>query len=273
MKTKSAGRIASYIILAIVTFVAVFPFYLMVIMCTRDSQEIITKIYLLPGANLLKNAAMVISSGFFLFYWNSFYIAVLSAALGVFISALAGFALAKYDFRLKGAFQNFVLLVMMIPFGVAIVGYLIEMKTFGWTNTHLPLIIAGMISPYGVYLLTQFAKDGFPTEIMESARIDGCSEPRIFFNFFLPFTRAACLTLFLLIFVFSWNNFLIPLVFISKQNMYTIPLGIYAVGNQFRQEYGARLFALTLSTIPMLAIFAFNSKRLIRGLTAGAIKG
>lgn len=273
MEKNKISRIVSYIVLSIVTIISVFPFYMMIIMSTRENQEIVTKLNLFPGTHLIDNAEMVIKSGFFLFYWNSFYIAIISSVLGVLISAMAGFALAKYQFKLNKFFSNFVLLVMMIPFGVSIVGFLIEMRTFGWSNTHLPLIIAGMISPFGVYLLAQFAKDGFPTEIMESARIDGCSEPMIFFKFFLPITRAACLTLFLLIFIYSWNNFLIPLVFITKQNMYTIPLGIFAVGNQYRQEYGARLFALTLSTIPMLVIFAVNSKNLIRGLTAGAIKG
>jgi cellobiose transport system permease protein len=273
MKRTKVGNFVSMVILIIVTFLSIFPFYMMIIMSTHDSQDVVSKLHILPGAYFLYNAAEVFKSGFMVFYWNSFYIAFLSAALGVLISAMAGFALAKYKFKFQKALFNFVLLVMMIPFGVSIVGFLIEMKSFGWSGTHLPLIIAGMISPYGVFLLTQFAMDGFPSEIMESARIDGCSEPRIFFSFFLPFTRAACITLFLLIFVYSWNNFLIPLVFISNQNLYTVPLGIFALGNQYRQEYGARLFALTLSTVPMITIFAVNSKSLIRGLTAGAIKG
>ncbi len=273
MRKIKLRRMASYVVLGLVTLVAIFPFYMMIIMSTRESQDIVTKLHLLPGTQVGYNAAMVIRSGFLRFYFNSFYIAVTSSAAGVLISAMAGFALAKYDFKLRSFFNDFVLLVMMIPFGVSIIGFLIEMRSFGWSNTHLPLIIAGMVSPYGVFLLTQFAKDGFPTEIMESARIDGCGEFGIFTRFFLPFTKAACLTLFLLIFIYSWNNFMIPLVFINKQSMYTIPLGIFAVGNQYRQEYGARLFALTFSTVPMLIIFAINSKTLIRGMSAGAIKG
>ena len=273
MKRTKTRNIVSMIILAAATVISIFPFYMMVVMSTRESQDVVTKIHLVPGTAFIHNAVEVFKSGFMVFYWNSFYIAVVSSVLGVLMSAMAGFALAKYRFRMRNALFNLVLLVMMIPFGVSIVGFLIEMKSFGWSGTHLPLIIAGMISPYGVFLLTQFAIDGFPTEIMESARIDGCTEPGIFFKFFLPFTRAACITLFLLIFIYSWNNFLVPLVFINKQSLYTVPLGIFALGNQYRQEYGARLFALTLSTVPMIAIFGINSKSLIRGLTAGALKG
>ena len=273
MTSRAFRRVFTYIVLITVTFIAVYPFYMMTIMSTHESQDIVTQIHFAPGKELLNNAVMVFESGFLRFYWNSFYVAVLSAGIGTLMSAMAGFALGKYQFRLNRFFFNFVLLVMMIPFGVSIVGFLIEMRSLGWSNTHIPLIISGMVSPYGVFLLTQFAKDGFPTEIMESTRIDGCSEPRIFIQFFLPFTKAACMTLFLLIFIYSWNNFMIPLVFINQEKLYTVPLGIFAVGNQYRQEYGARLFALTLSTIPMLVVFSINAKSLIRGLTAGAIKG
>ena len=270
------SRIFNYIsiaILSLITIVSIFPFYMMVIMSTHESQDVVSKLSLLPGTNLLINAKQVFASGFLRFYWNSFYIAALAGILGVLMSAMAGFALAKYEFRLQKTIFNAVLGIMMIPFGVSIIGFLIEMKSFNWSNTHLPLIVSAMISPYGVFLLTQFMKDGFPKEIMESARIDGCTEMGIFFRLALPFTKSACVTLFLLIFMYSWNNFLMPLIFVNKETMYTIPLGLFALGNQYRQEYGARMFALTLATIPLLVIFAVNSKSLIRGLTAGAIKG
>lgn len=273
MKKIKISTIISSIILIISTVMAIFPFYMMMIMSTRTNQQIITKLYMTPGNQMINNAKMVFKSGFLLFYWNSFYIAVASAVIGVLFAAAAGFAISKYTFRFSKVMQSIILVVMSIPFGVSIVGFLIEMKNLGLSNTHLPLIISAMISPYGVFLFTQFAKDSFPTEIMESARIDGCNELKIFFKLFLPFTRSACVTLFLMIFMYSWNNFLTPLVFINKQEMYTIPLGIFALGNQYRQEYGARMFALTLATIPILVIFAINSKSLIRGLTSGAIKG
>ncbi|MDF2613038.1 MAG: sugar transporter ATP-binding protein [Clostridia bacterium] len=273
MKKIKISTILSMIILIAATIMAIFPFYMMTIMSTRTNQQIITKLYMLPGNQLINNAKMVFESGFLMFYLNSFYIAVSAAVIGVLFSAAAGFAIAKYTFKANRLMQNMILIIMSIPFGVSIVGFLIEMKNLGLSNTHLPMIISAMISPYGVFLFTQFAKDGFPTEIMESARIDGCNEMTIFYKMFLPFTRSAAVTLFLMIFMYSWNNFLTPLVFINKQSMYTIPLGIFALGNQYRQEYGARMFALTLATIPILIIFAVNSKSLIRGLTSGAVKG
>lgn len=246
---------------------------MMVMMSTHESQDVVTRLSLYPGKYVLHNAKQVFESGFLLYYWNSFYVAFLAGIIGVLMSAMAGFALSKYEFKLQKTIFNLVLGVMMIPFGVSIIGFLTEMRNFGWSNTHLPLIVSAMVSPYGVFLLTQFMKDGFPKEIMESARIDGSSEFGIFFKMALPYTISACVTLFLLIFMYSWNNFLIPLVFVNKASMYTVPLGLFALGNQYRQEYGARMFALALATIPMIIIFAVNSKSLIRGLTAGAIKG
>jgi cellobiose transport system permease protein len=270
---KKISDIISLVILIIISIISIFPFYMMIVMATRESQDVITRLNLFPGRYMLTNAKMVFESGFIRFYWNSFYIAFLAAAFGVLMSAMAGYALAKFEFRLQKPIFNIVLGVMMIPFGVSIIGFLIEMNNFGWSNSHLPLIVSAMVSPYGVFLMSQFMKDGVPKEIIESARIDGSSEAGIFFRHALPLTKAASVTLFLLIFIYSWNNFLIPLVFVNKQTMYTIPLGLFALGNQYRQEYGARMFALMLATIPMLVIFAVNSKSLIRGLTAGAIKG
>jgi cellobiose transport system permease protein len=257
----------------IISLVSIFPFYMMVMMSTHESQEVVSRLNLFPGQYLYHNAKQVFESGFLRFYWNSFYVAVLAGILGVLMSAMAGYALSKYDFKLRNTIFNLILAVMMIPFGVSIIGFLTEMRSFGWSNTHLPLIVSAMISPYGVFMLAQFMKDGFPKEIMESARMDGCSELGIFFKLALPYTRPACVTLFLLIFMYSWNNFLMPLIFVNKETMYTIPLGLFSLGNQYRQEYGARMFALTLATIPMLIIFALNSKSLIRGLFAGAVKG
>lgn len=267
------STILSYGVLIMVSIAAVFPFYLMTIMSTHSNSEITSSLNLLAGKYLIDNAKAVLATGYLRFYWNSFYIASVSALLGVFFSALAGFALSKYNFKGRNLIINFVLATMMVPFGVSIIGFLIEMKNLGWINTHLPLIVPSICSSYGVFLFTQYMKDGIPFEVIESARIDGCAEFKIFLQMAVPFSRAVCITLFLLIFIYSWNNFLTPLILINKEKMYTIPLGIYMLGNQYRQEYGERLFALVLSTIPMLAVFALNSKSLIRGLTAGAVKG
>ena len=162
---------------------------------------------------------------------------------------------------------------MMIPFGVSIVGFLIEMNAIGLSKTHIPIIISTICSSYGVYMMVQFMEEGIPTEVLESARIDGASEPRIFWSLALPFIKPAALTLFVLLFMNSWNNFLVPLIFINKESMFTVPLGVFTLGNQYSQEYGARMLALAVATIPTLLIYIFNSKYMEQGMTVGAVKG
>ena len=141
MKTNKVGEILSKCILIGITILAIIPFYLMTIMSTHESQDVVTKLHLLPGEYFIHNAEQVFKSGFLRFYWNSFYIAVSAAFIGVLMSAMAGYALSKYQFKLRKAIFNFVILTMMIPFGVSIVGYLIEMRALGLTNTHVPMIV------------------------------------------------------------------------------------------------------------------------------------
>jgi cellobiose transport system permease protein len=103
--------------------------------------------------------------------------------------------------------------------------------------------------------------------------LDGCSDIGIFTRIILPVIRPALITLFMLFFLWSWNNYLTPLVLINKEKLYTIPLAISLLSSEYRTDYSARILALALSTIPILIMFAFGSKHLIRGLVGGSIKG
>lgn len=269
---KNRKYIGSKIVLILVTLISIFPFYMMVIMSTHSSHDIITQINLLPGDSLLHNVRLLADKGFGRFYWNSFYTSLISAAAGTLVSAMAGYALSMFRFRLKGFLTGFVMCTMMIPFGVSIVGYMIEMRAMNLSNTHFPIMICIIVSSYGTYLMLQFMKSNLQVSIVESARIDGAGELRIFFSIVLPYIKASVSTLFLVLFLSSWNNFFVPMVFLNKTELFTLPVGIFTVGNQYNAEYGQKIFSLLLSTVPMLVIFAINSKTLIRGLTAGAVK-
>lgn len=270
---KKIKKLLLYLVLALISIISLVPFYLMVVMGTHSHYEISTSLQTFFGSYFLDNWKKVWEAGFLRFYFNSFYIAVISAGLAVLFSSLAGFALAKYEFKGKKFFFHAILATMMIPFGVSIVGFLIEMNKLGLSQTHIPIIISTMCSSYGVYMMLQFMKGGIPNEVIESARIDGASEPRIFFSLAFPFAKPAAMTLFVLMFMNSWNNFLVPLIFINREEMFTVPLGIFTLGNQYSQEYGARLLALSVATIPTLIIYCFNSKYMEKGMTVGAVKG
>ncbi|MEG1515458.1 MAG: carbohydrate ABC transporter permease [Clostridia bacterium] len=265
--------ILRYLPLIILCVITITPFYMMLVMSSHSASSIGTQLNLWFGGDFLKNATTVFSSGFLRFYWNSFYIAVIASVGGCLLASMAGYGIAKYRFRFKKAIMNFTIMVMMIPWAVSIIGYIMEMRGLGLTDSHIPVILPALISPYGVFLMTQFFGSSVPNEIIESARLDGCGEFHIFLQIAIPFTRSALITLFLLIFLFSWNNFFFPLIFISKTSMFTIPLGVFSLSNQYQADYGAQMFALSLATIPLLIVFIINSKNLIKGLSAGAVKG
>lgn len=162
---------------------------------------------------------------------------------------------------------------MMIPGHLGLIAYVMEMKWFHLNNTHAPLILAGLNNAFGVFFMTQFIRSSVPTEVIESARIDGCSEPAILTRIVVPFLMPAISTLGLISFLGSWNGYLLPLVTINKPELYTLPLGIANLSTVFRTDYSASILGLTLGTLPLIILFLFGSKTLVRGLTGGAVKG
>ena len=121
--------------------------------------------------------------------------------------------------------------------------------------------------------MMQFLRDSVPEEMMESARIDGCSEPGILASIVVPCIKPAIMTVATLVFLWSWNNYLLPLITLNKQAVYTLPLMISNISVSYRQDYGAQMLALALSTFPVLIIFILGSKYFVKGITAGAVKG
>ncbi|MEN6313019.1 MAG: carbohydrate ABC transporter permease [Clostridiaceae bacterium] len=261
------------IVLGVITLFSLFPFYIMLVMGTYYSEDIFKGIPLLPHNDVFDNFKTVFASGFLRFYWNSIYTSLLATILAVFFSTMAGFAFSKYSFKGKKVLFNFILATMMIPNGLGLIAFVIEMRYFHWTNSHLPLFMPWIANSFGVFLMTQYMKEGIPAEVLESARIDGCSEFRLFLQFAFAFVKPAVVTLGLLTFLGAWNNFLVPLIILNKQSLFTVPLGIFSLNNLFRVDYGARILALSIATVPLIIIFVINSKSFIRGLATGAVKG
>jgi cellobiose transport system permease protein len=265
--------ITATVSIALLSIVALLPFYIMVVMGTYRNEDLFTKIVLVPGNYLVENFKTVAASRFDLAYWNSFIVSAASTLLSVFVSALAGFAFAKYDFRHKSKIFGAVLLTMMIPGQLGLVAYVIEMRYLSLSDTLMPLILPWVANAFGVYWMTQFIRGAVPAEVIESARIDGCSDLGIFFRIVLSFIYPALTTLSLLVFLWSWNNYLLPLIVINKPEMYTIPLGITTLGSAYRTDLAAQILGLSIGTLPVLVLFAIGSKSFIRGLTAGSVKG
>lgn len=270
---KKAGTVVKQILLILMTIVMFFPLYIVFIMGTYYSEDIFKGMPILPGNYLIENLKMVFAKGFVSAYINSITVSVTSVILSVLISSMIGFALAKYKFKGKKLVLGFVVGVMMIPGQIAMIGYMLEMRKLGLLNTLLPLIFTWAAHPMGAFLMTQFIGDGVPDELLESGRLDGCSEPGLFFRIVVPCVKPGFLTLAMLVFLASWNNYVLPVILVNKQELFTIPLMVNNLSNAFRSDYGAIMCALSLAILPMIIIFSMCSKTFIKGIAAGAVKG
>lgn len=253
--------------------ISILPFYVIVMMATHSTAEIFSGLVLTPGNHFLENMQTIFINKFQYCYLNSVIVSVISTVSSVLISALTGFALAKYNFKLKKFFFFFILATMMIPGQIGMIGYVMEMKALSLSNTLLPLILVWCSNAFGVFFMVQYIGEMVPDEVLESARLDGCSEPGIFIRIVLPFIKPALATLSTLIFLWSWNNFLLPLVTVYNKDLYTIPLGIQSLQNAYVTDFGARGAGLAFAVVPLLIIFSLGSKSFIQGLAAGAVKG
>ncbi|MCL2146285.1 MAG: carbohydrate ABC transporter permease [Synergistaceae bacterium] len=260
-------------LMLIVSAVALIPLYIMIIMGTHSTRDIFARINLIPGSYFIENCVTVLKSGYAVYYWNSFYIAVLTIVISVFISTITGYAFAKFTFPFKKLMFVFIIANMMVPPQLGLIAYVMQMKAMRLLDSHIPLIMVYAASTYGVFFMTQYLKKALPYEIIESARVEGASEWGIFFRIAIRFAVPCMSTLAIVVFMWSWNSYLLPLVLINKREAFTIPLGIATLGNYYRTDYGAQICGLMLGTIPLIVLFAVGSRFFVKGLTAGAVKG
>jgi multiple sugar transport system permease protein/cellobiose transport system permease protein len=266
-------RIFIYAILIAITLVMIQPFFFMVLMSTYRTQQLGDVLTLRPGGHLMENLKTVLASGFMSYYWNSIKAAVVFNVLSVFLCALAGYGFAKFQFKGKKALYTFVLGSMMIPAQLGLIGYVVQMRRMHLIGTLWPIILGDIASCFGVFWMTQYITSSVPKPIMEAARMDGCSEFRLFFQIVMPIIRPALATLGILQFVFSWNYYLRPMMTISNPDLYTIPLGIASLSTRYQTNYAAQITALALGTIPTIIIFILGARTFISSLTSGAVKG
>ena len=270
---RKAGAACKQLVLIVMTLIMFFPLFIVFIMGTYYSEDIFKGMPILPGNYFIENLKMVLSKGFLQAFLNSVIVSVFSVLLSVSVSTLIGFGLSKYRFKGKKVILAFVVAVMMIPSQVSLIGYMLEMRKLGLLTTLLPLIFTWAAHPLGAFLMVQFFSDSVPDELLESGRIDGCSEPGLFIRIAVPCIRPGIATLAVLIFLGSWNNYTLPVILINKQELFTIPLMVNTLSNAFRSDYGAIMCALGLSILPMIVLFSLCSKTFIKGISAGAVKG
>ena len=210
-------------------------------------------------------------------YWSNFgtslYVAVLSTALNLLFCAMGGHAFAMYEFRFKRALFAVVLASMMLPAFLSMIPSFMVMQVLGWIDQPRALYVPGAAGALGIFLMRQYIGSAVPRELIEAARMDGCGELRIFVSVVLPLLGPALGTLGLISFINSWNNFIAPLVVMRSVENYTLPLALRSMQSPNNTEWGALMAGSAIAMLPLLVAFVFSARRLVAGLTAGAVRG
>ena len=268
------ARGAIYALLVALALLCLIPFYSMIIASTHDSNAISTQLLLLPSDQFVANYDRLIDIvNIWRGFLHSLYITVTSVTLALYFSALAAYGFAKYAFRFRTFLFAFVLATMMIPDQLGIIGFFKFMGTLELLNTYWPLILPSIANAFAIFFLRQVCDSSVPDELLEAARLDGASEVAIFHRMVLPLLGPSIAALAIFLFISKWNSFLEPLIIIFNDDKQTLPVMVALTKGQFRTDYGAQYVGVVVSVIPIVVIFALASRRIISGVTVGALKG
>jgi ABC-type glycerol-3-phosphate transport system permease component len=205
---------------------------------------------------------------------NSFIVATAGTAITVFLCSLAGFAFAKYSFPGRDALFLFLLATMMVPPEVGIVPTFLIMRRLGWINTYWALIVPRAATAIGIFYMRQYIS-GFPTEVMEQGRIDGCGEFGIYWRVVLPSVFPALAAWATISFIARWNDFMWPLLLMRSKEMYTlmVSISILPVSEGLSTPWPVIMAGTTIAVLPLICIYFVLQRFQVSGLTLGAVKG
>ena len=282
-RRATGGSIGAMAILIIFTIYFLVPFLWLIISATKNTGDLFGTFgfWFAPNFNLWSNLQYLFTySGGLYLRWllNSFLYAGVGAIVGTFLSALSGYALAKYVFPGRDFIFATILGVLLIPPTVLALPLYLMMSSWGMSNTIWSVLLPSLVSPFGVYLSRIYASSSVPDELIEAARIDGAGEFRTFVTIAMRLMVPALVTVLLFQFVAIWNNFFLPLIMLSNQNLFPISVGLQvwnqiAVGGSHNELYPLIINGALVSAIPLL-IGCFLLQRFWRGgLGAGSVKG
>ena len=269
------SRASALAFVGIGVLILVAPFYFTFVFATHGRAEIFNSPPpLWFGTQFLSNLELLLQR---LPFWRnlalSLYIASMTTALNLLLCSMAGFAFAVYEFRFKRGLFAFVVASMMLPSFLNMIPSFMVMDVLGWLNEPRALYVPGAAGALGIFLMRQYIGSAIPRDLIDAARMDGCGEFRVFWSVVLPLTGPALGTLALITFISSWNNFVGPLVVMREVENYTVPLALRSMQSPNNTEWGALMAGSAIAMLPLLIVFVFSARRLVAGLTAGAVRG
>lgn len=274
--TGRRPRVGTYLILTLAILISIFPLYYTFLLSSSDAGEIARNPIPspIPGPNFFENISAVIHSD--INFWpaviNSVLVATICSVSTVFFATLAGFSFAKLRFRGRRGLLVFVIATMAVPTQLGVVPLFIVMRQLGWVGDLKAVIIPGLVTAFGVFWMSQYLEEALPYELIEAARVDGCSMFRTFIHVGMPAARGPAAMLFLFTFVGSWVNFFWPFIILGPDNP-TLPVALQLLQSSHFKDYSLIMSGVVISVIPLLAIFVVAGRYLVSGIMQGAVKG
>ena len=273
-----AARTVAYIILIFLALMCLFSFLMLIINATRDNNQLQAGFTLIPGGHFNDNltnawtdASIDIPRGML----NSFLVATCSSLLTAYFSALTAYGIHVYRFKMKRFAFYFIMAVMMIPPQVSAVGFIQLVYKLHLTDNYLPLILPSIAAPVVFFYMKQYLESVLPMEMVEAARMDGSGEFHTFNTIVLPIMKPAIAVQMIFSFVGSWNNYFIPALLLNKKEMKTVPIMIAQLraADYSKFDMGKVYMFILLAILPVLLVYIFLSRSIIKGVTAGSVKG
>jgi len=286
--SKISRRALTYLLLSVVAVFTIFPFVWMLSTSFKSQQAIFAlPPQLIPDLlfqpEMMDNYVDVLSQHNFVRYiFNSFFVATMAATGQIVTSSLAGFAFARMEFRGRNFLFAILLSTALIPVEVSIIPeFLLGAKVFdplldpigGWMDTYAPLIIPSfMVGTFGTFLMREFFST-IPVELEEAAAIDGASMFRIYRSVFLPLSKPALTTLFLIAFINNWNELLRPVLYISDKNLRTLTMGLTSFQGTYESQWNLLLAGSVVSIAPLVILYIFAQRYIVEGIATTGLKG
>ncbi|MCD6231415.1 carbohydrate ABC transporter permease [Candidatus Aerophobetes bacterium] len=277
MKTKIlSGKAIIFIVGMLGSLIMLIPFIWMFVTSFKTLPDIIAhRLSLIPHPFTWENYTKVFDEiPLKIYYLNSAMVTGIVILTTILISSMAGFAFGKYSFPGKEYFFIFLLSTLIVPFESYMIPLYLEMKWFGWIDTRWALVIPHIASAFGTFLIRQYVQT-IPDELLDSARIDGCSEFRIYWNIIMPLCKPALAVLAIFGFFWGWNDFLWPLIVINSPDKRTITLSIPTSGWVPRTggiNWGPLMVLCFFVILPTLIFFIFLQRHIVRGITLSGVK-
>lgn len=275
IKKTLVTRSFLYIILSIYAVIVFYPIFLMLLTSLKENKEIFTNPYGLPHVFTLDGYIKLFKiSNYLVYFKNSIIVTVMSIFFILVISSLASFVIAKYRFFGNRFIYFYFIAGLIIPIRLGTIGILQTMIKIHLFDNIISLIIVyiAMGIPFGVFILTDFIRM-IPEELSNSARIDGCSEPKIFYKIIIPLLRPALAAVAIVNFIPIWNDFWFPLILIRSDSMKTVPLATALLYGQYETNFGLIFSVLSMASLPVIIFYLILARQFIKGLTSGALKG